>query len=249
MQQLLSDWRRGFVLLGMSLAAALFSSSHGLVSSSCSLADDRVVADKAAKDPPKNIAKADNVTKADKGVRPQPAVVTITPEREAAAVAFARGNHPELAALLDGLKRNAPREYHAALVDLDRAVERIGKIKEKSPDRHQLELSEWKITSRIRLLAARLSMSSDPIVETELRTALRERLELRLSAQRAERDRFQSRVTRLDQQIEEMSSRADATVEKQFVELRKTLPAARPSAKTKTKKPVVEPVDAKGEQK
>ncbi len=204
-------------------------------------ADDKTTdknADKA-KDAPKNVAKTEKV-------RVQPAV-TISPEREAAAILFARENHPELAALLDGLKKNAPREYQAALVDLDRAVERIGKLKDKSPDRHQVELAEWKITSRIRLLAARLTMSEDPTVEAELRAALRERLELRLGAQRAERDRLQVRVTRLDQQIEEMSSRADATIEKQLVELRKTLPAARPSAKPKVKRPATDAVGAKGE--
>lgn len=212
-----------------------------IMSAGLCLADDMSSeknADKT-KDVSKNAAKGEKI-------RIQP-VTTISPEREAAAILFARENHPELAALLDGLKKNAPREYQAALVDLDRAVERIGKLKDKSSDRHQVELAEWKITSRIRLLAARLTMSEDPTVEAELRAALRERLELRLGAQRAERDRLQVRVTRLDQQIEEMSSRADATIEKQLVELRKTLPAARPSAKPKAKRPATDATGAKGD--
>lgn len=184
-----------------------------------------------------------------KAEKNRPPAVAIAPEREAAALQFARENHPELAALLDGLKKNAPREYQAALVDLDRTVERIAKTREKSADRYQVELAEWKITSRIRLLAARLSMSDDPTVAAELRAALRERLELRLTAQQAEHDRLQVRVKRLEQQIEEMSSQADAMIEKQFVDLKKTLPAARPSAKTKAKRPVPEAAGAKGEKK
>lgn len=202
------------------------------------LADDK--SDKAKQDRSKNAAKVEKAA-----ARAQTPVSPITPEREAAALAFARENHAELASLLDGLKRNAPKEYQAALIDLDRAVDRIGKLKDKSPDRYEFELADWKITSRIRLLAARLTMSSDPIVEVELRTALRERLDLRLAAQRAERDRLQSRVTKLDQQIEEMASKADATIEKQFLELRKTLPATRPATKTKPKKPATPPADAK----
>ena len=203
------------------------------------LSDDTT--DKSNRARPKVVARIEKVA-----AKPQLPAVAITPERETAALAFARANHAELAALLEGLKRNAPGEYQAALVDLDRAVERLTKVRERSPERHLFELAEWKITSRIRLLAARLTMSSDPTVEAELRAALRERLELRLSAQRAERDRLQIRVSKLDQQIEEMASKADATVEKQFVELRKTLPAARPTAKTKSKKPAT-PADAKGE--
>ena len=107
--------------------------------------------------------------------------------------------------------------------------------------------ADWKISSRIRLLAARLAMSEDPTVEAELRAALRERLELRLGTQRAERDRLQSRVTRLDQQIEDMTSRADATIEKQLMDLRKTLPAARTPVKPKAKRPAADATGVKGD--
>ena len=216
----------------------------GHVLNSVSLADDkaREKASEKQSDKTKDVAK--NAAKVEK---PRTPVVTISPEREAAAILFARENHSELAALLDGLKRNAPREYQAALADLDRTVERIGKLKEKSPDRYQVEIADWKISSRIRLLAARLAMSEDPTVEAELRAALRERLELRLGTQRAERDRLQSRVTRLDQQIEDMTSRADATIEKQLTDLRKTLPAARTPAKPKAKRPAADATGVKGD--
>ena len=80
-------------------------------------------------------------------------------------------------------------------------------------------------------------MSPDPAVEDELRVALRERLELRLSFQRTERDRLQTRVSKLDQQIEEMSSKADSIVEKQLTDLRKAMPAAKPAVKPKPRKP------------
>lgn len=191
-------------------------------------------ADDSEAKPSKDRAKA--VARVEKAAaKPQAPVIAISPEREAAAIAFAKENHPELAALLEGLKRNAPREYQAALADLDRAVDRLAKTKERSAERHAFELAEWKITSRIRLLAARLTMSPDPAVEAELRAALRERLDLRVSAQRAERDRLQTRVAKLDQQIEEMTSRADAIIEKQFVDLRKTMPT-KPAAKPKSKK-------------
>ena len=131
-------WLHGRLVIAAAIMACIMN--VGLC-----LADDKASeknSDKT-KDVPKNAAKAEKI-------RIQPAT-TISPEREAAAILFARENHPELAALLDGLKKNAPREYQAALVDLDRAVERIGKLKDKSPDRHQVELAEWKITSRIRL--------------------------------------------------------------------------------------------------
>jgi hypothetical protein len=208
-----------------------------VMSAQAILADDGAA--KPVKERPKGTARVEKApAKAQVAVAPKPqAVAAISPDREAAALAFARENHPELASLLDGLKRNAPKEYQAAMTDLDRVVDRLAKSKERSPERYTFELAEWKLTSRIRLLAARLTMSPDPTVEAELRAALRERLELRLSAQRVERDRLQARVNKLDQQIEEMSSKADAIIEKQFVELRKTMPTPKPAAKAKSKKP------------
>lgn len=201
------------------------------------VAEDKT--EKVTKERPKPAAKAEkNATK-----QPVPA---ISPEREAAAIAFAQLNHPELAALLEGLKRNAVPEYQAALVDLDRAVDRLAKLKDK-PERHEFELAEWKMTSRIRLLAAKLSMESDPAVEAELRQMLRDRLEFRIAAQRTERDRLQGRVSKLDSQIEEMTSKAESIVEKQFLDLRKTLPDPKPATKAKPKKTTTTPVDAKGE--
>jgi hypothetical protein len=162
------------------------------------------------------------------------AIPGVSLEREAAAIEFAQKHHPEVASLLKGLKQNAPKEYRAALVDLDRTVERLEKLREKTPERYEFQLAEWKITSRIRLLGARLAMSDDPAVEDELRTALRQRLTLRLDAQRVERDRLQKRVERLDESIGELSSRTDALVEKQLTELR-SKPTGENPAKRKQK--------------
>ena len=219
----------------MMLAAAM---AVGFASSSSGIADDNT--DKQTKERPSAAAKTE------KPAAKLP-VLAIDPQREAAAIAFAQENHPELASLLEGLKRNAFKEYQAAMIELDRAVDRLAKLKEKSPERHEIELAEWKMTSRIRLLAARLSMYSDPTVESDLRNALRERLEFRIATQRTERDRMQGRVNKLDSQIEEMTSKADSIVEKQFVDLRKALPATKPAAKSKPKKTTANSVDAKGE--
>jgi hypothetical protein len=212
------------------LAVPVMAIATSFLSVSSGRADDKT--DKATKERPRAAAKVEKVAA-------KPPVVVVTPEREVAAIAFAQENHPELASLLEGLKRNAFKEYQAAMIELDRAVDRLAKLKEKSPERYEFELAEWKMTSRIRLLAARLSMYSDPTVETDLRNALRERLEFRIATQRTERDRLQGRVS--------MTSKADSIVEKQFVDLRKTLPATKPAAKAKPKKTTANPVDAKGE--
>lgn len=179
--------------------------------------------------------------------KPAAVVLPISPERETAAIEFAQQNHPELVPILQGLKKNGRKEYQAALADLDRTADRLTKLKEKSPERYEFQLAEWKISSRIRLLAAKLAMGEDPSVESELRAALRERVELRLNAQRTERDKLQKRVEKLDQTIGELASKTDSQIETQLQELKSTMRATKAAAKGKVKRPVAAgSVDIKG---
>jgi len=161
------------------------------------------------------------------------ATTKITPEREAAAIAFAGQNHPELATLLTNLKQNNPTEYHAAVVELDRIVERLAAMKPKNSPQHDSELTHWKMDSRIRLLAARLTMSDNPAIEAELKAAVREKVELTLVERRAERDRLQKRVEKLDQTIGELSTKLDDVAEKEFAALKRSAQSSKPTAKSK----------------
>ena len=164
------------------------------------------------------------------------AATKITPEREAAAIAFAGQNHPELSLLLANLKQNNPTEYHAAVVELDRIVERLTSLKPKNVTQHDSELAHWKMDSRIRLMAARLTMSDNPALEAELKAAVREKVELTLTERKAERERLQRRVEKLDQTIVELSAKLDEVAEKEFAALKRSAQSSKPTAKTKSVK-------------
>ena len=161
------------------------------------------------------------------------ATTKITPEREAAAITFAGQNHPELSLLLANLKQNNPTEYHAAVVELDRIVERLSSLKSKNVSQHDSELAHWKMDSRIRLMAARLTMSDNPALEAELKIAVREKVELTLAERKAERDRLQKRVEKLDQSIGELSTKLDEVAAKEFALLKRSAQSSKPTAKPK----------------
>ena len=163
----------------------------------------------------------------------QAAATKISAEREAAAIAFAVQNHPELATLLTNLKQNNPTEYHAAVVELDRIVERLAAMKQKNSQQHDSELVHWKLDSRIRLLAARLTMSDNPALEAELKAAVREKVELTLAERKAERERLQKRVEKLDQTIDELSTKLDDVAEKEFAAVKRTAQSSKPTTKVK----------------
>ena len=85
----------------------------------------------------------------------------ITPEREAAALKFAELHHPELVQLLEALREIDPKQFHKAIEEIFRVSERLARSKSRSPERYDLELKAWKLTSRLNLLVASLPMTSD----------------------------------------------------------------------------------------
>ena len=120
---------------------------------------------------------------------------------EKTALEFARAQHPELASLLDALRRSNQPAYQAALRDVSRDAERLNKLAERDADRHQLSLRIWNLDSRIRLEIARLSMSSDAEVETRLRPMLEERQSARLALLDFDYQRQKERLDKLNEQL------------------------------------------------
>jgi hypothetical protein len=147
----------------------------------------------------------------------------------AKALEFAKTHHPELATLLEQLRANAPKDFDAAVTDLDRTRERLERSRKNTPERYELELAAWKLDSRVRLLAARLAMGGDMALEDELRATLAERHGVRVNLLQDERERTQKRLEKLDEQIADQQRRSDDILAREFTQLRNTRP--KPAAK------------------
>ena len=157
----------------------------------------------------------------------------------AAAVAFAVAHHPELVPLLDRLRKEAPGEFAAAVADLDRTRERLAKLRDRQPEKHDAALEEWKLSSRIRLTLARLVTNSSAEAEEELRQLVRQRAEARLAPLRAERDRITGRLEKIAAQLEAFDRDPDAAVAAEFEAVRAK--AAKPTPRPKPRSPKPEP--------
>jgi hypothetical protein len=151
--------------------------------------------------------------------KPMPGV---TPEREAAVRTFLRQHHPELADLLLYLQTSQPHEYQRAVRDLFRASERLAQIQERDYDRYELELKLWKTSSRIQLLAARLSMNDSDDLRAQLRAALSEQIDLRAALLRRERDRLAGKVSKIDEQLNKLMDARHQEIERQMKVLTKS---------------------------
>lgn len=142
-----------------------------------------------------------------------------SPLDEAAALAFAAQHHPELAALLKHMEKPAPREYRAGILDVEWSRQRLERTRERSPERYELELSEWKLNSQIRLLVARLAMGESPSQVAELKSLVRDRATVRLQLLEDDRDRMTARLERLESQIATRRTDADQIVEREVQNL------------------------------
>jgi len=160
-------------------------------------------------------------------------------EAAAAAIAFAVAHHPELVPLLERLRGEAPAEFAAAVADLDRTRDRLAKLRDRQPERHDAALAEWKLSSRIRLTLARLTTSPSAEAEQELRQLVRQRAEARLAPLRAERDRIGARLEKINAQLAAFDRDPEAAVTAEFEALRAkaTRPAARPNPGRKLPEP------------
>lgn len=186
--------------------------------------------------------------------KPAPRVppVLLTPEREAAALQFVRDHHPELVDLLKGLKTAHPAQYQAAVRQLYQTSERLAKIHEADPERYEVELKLWKIKSRIHLLAARASLSRDPEIESQLKTALAEQAQVQLEDLRLDRDRAAERLKTYERLVDQFQSNEQQNLDKQFkllmteVDRQRMQSAAKSTAiaKQKTSQKLANPANA-----
>lgn len=154
--------------------------------------------------------------------------VRLSEEQQEAALAFATEHHPELARLLNQLRRRSPTAFARGIREVHFASQRIQRMAERSPNRVDAELRRWKTDSEIRLLTARWAMSQDPALEKKIRSLLRERQEARLDDMKSERDRLAARLKQLDQQIGMGTAELEQSLEDEFNRLsRQALTAAR----------------------
>ncbi len=121
--------------------------------------------------------------------------------------------------MLDQLKLNDVAEYQRAIRELFHSSEKLAQVQERNPKRYPMELEAWKLNSRIRLLVARLTMSPDPKVEDELRQALVQQIGQRKASLTEERERLESRIVELKEQLDKLDQQQTKSVEQRMARL------------------------------
>ncbi|TWT60420.1 hypothetical protein [Rubinisphaera italica] len=149
----------------------------------------------------------------------------ITPEREAAALKFAELHHPELVQLLEALREIDQKQFRKAIEEIFRVSEKLARSKSRNPERYDLELKAWKLTSRLNLLVASLPMASDyDAAMQNIKKAYTRKLEIQIKLLEMEEVAARKRLERIQESIASSQSDQEENINKQLQRIRKMYP-------------------------
>lgn len=154
-------------------------------------------------------------------------------------IGFAGKHHPELATLLEQLRKAKSPEFGRAIRELSGQMNRLERIQERTPQRFEFELTAWKLESQTRLLLARWAMSQDPALEQQIRDLLRQRSLHRTQHLQQERQRLLDRLAVVEAQLEERAGNSELEIEEEWQRMSRRTGARQKSAaagKTSAKK-------------
>jgi len=126
----------------------------------------------------------------------------ITKRREKAALRLAREHHPELLRLIVTLQRRFPRAYHSAVRELVADNARLMRAKQISDKEYDAALTEWMLRSKVRLVAAQMTVHSRPQFQKQLESLL-------IQGEKAKRRQVQLQIQRHRDQIKRLQRRLD----------------------------------------
>jgi len=141
-----------------------------------------------------------------------------------AAMGFASEHHPELAGLLEQLRKSRPHEFQRAVRELNQQIRTLEKLREGNPTRYAHQLELWKGDSQIRVLVAKWSRTQDDALEQEIRVLLQQRRDMKLAQLKVDQQRLTEQMQKVEKQIAAVS---DSQLEREWEQLAKKTNASR----------------------
>ena len=161
---------------------------------------------------------------------------SINPKREKLAIAFAKSHHPELAKLIQRLKKHKPREYKRAIRDLDATLTKLERFKNRDGERYRLTLERWEVDSRIRLLAARVSVMGSSKNKSALKTLVKQRVDLQLELLQHEYKMAENRIEKLKKSISNIEQNQESIVDTELKKVQRSIKKTGQRDKNKSNK-------------
>lgn len=166
-----------------------------------------------------------------KPVKQKDKPAAISSERKTKILAFVDEHHPELTELLTKIENGKnKRQWHKAMIVLNKSVKKLESLKERSPNRYESALQQWKLESRIKVAAAQLSFDDTEEGRDKLTSMIGKLVDFHIERMKNERKQMAKRIEQLDKKIEEASSGRQQAIEKR---LKSALPKPKKEKKKK----------------
>lgn len=159
--------------------------------------------------------KSDKSSQASKSVKPEGSLTE--DETEKSVLEFVKEHQPELADLLNFLKKRKSKDYDIAMRESRKVRDRLLSIKARDSELYDVELAIWKNAAQIRLLAASASAKSRKLSQEDrarLEGLIKHENELNIQRLSLEKARLESRVNQLSQQLARRQEQSESVVSK-----------------------------------
>jgi len=150
----------------------------------------------------------------------------ISAEDRSAALSFVAEHHPELSHLLMQLQKSRPLEFERALRELVLQTQAIARLQDKNPARYQTQLAAWKLDSQIRVLMARWARTEDAALQSQIRTLIAQRQQMKVSQLQADRQKLEEQLKRIEDQLSGYAGPEEQRVDTEWEQLSRRAKAA-----------------------
>jgi hypothetical protein len=154
---------------------------------------------------------------ADSELRAASTLPRFTEEREAAALYFVRKHCPDLAPLLDELRKKGNPQYEQQVREIFRVTEMLAEIEDER--RQQVELKIWKTENRALVLVAKLAVAREDDkkpLQSSLQDAARELVELDVQSLEIQTDQLEKELGETKDELARLKDNFDKSVRDRF---------------------------------
>ena len=152
-------------------------------------------------------------------------------ESEATVLPFVEEHHSQLLSVLTALKQSNPKEYEAAIGDINKTLRRLSQLEKRNKALYEVDLEAWKTQSRIDLMMARAIAKEHSLDEAALRSLVAQRRAIQVKRLNIELEQLEDRKKQLQDSLVRLEENEKERVDQQVSGMLKRIDSKKPKKK------------------
>ena len=152
-------------------------------------------------------------------------------ESDATVLPFVEEHHSQLLFVLTALKQSNPKEYEAAIADINKTLRRLSQLEKRNKALYEVDLEAWKTQSRIDLMMARAIAKEHSLDEAALRSLVAQRRAIQVKRLKIELEQLEDRKKQLQDSLVRLEDSEKERVDQQVSGMLKRIDSKKPKKK------------------